>query len=54
VTGNGTTSFTAPVAIDITGGQTVAHSNIAITFGAGPATDHFGSEPLRGVVGMPR
>jgi hypothetical protein len=53
VTGNG--AFPAPfgpsstVQIDITGGNTVAYSNMQLTF-TGDATKHFGSQPINGVV----
>ena len=35
--------------IDITGGNTVAFSNIKLTFG-GDAVAHFGAQPVNGVV----
>jgi hypothetical protein len=35
--------------IDITGGNTIAFSNIQLTF-TGDATKHFGSQPINGVV----
>ena len=38
-----------PVTIDITGGNTLAFSNIKVTFGA-PASGHFGTQPIEGVV----
>ena len=53
VTGNG--AFPAPfgpnstLQIDITGGNTIAYSNIQLTF-AGDAVKHFGSQPINGVV----
>jgi hypothetical protein len=55
ITGNGTTpppfstdrSF--PLTIQITGGNTVAFSNIAVVF-AGDAAKHFGGLPIHGVV----
>lgn len=51
MTGNGNLAgFSgSPVTIDITGGNSVAYSNISVTFGGG-AVGHFGSEPLDGVV----
>ena len=39
----------APLTIEITGGTDVAFSNITLTFGS-PASNHFGTEPLSGVV----
>jgi hypothetical protein len=53
ITGNG--SYPPPfggsstVQIDITGGNTVAYSNIKLTFG-GDAVAHFGPQPVNGVV----
>jgi len=53
ITGNG--NFPPPfggsstVQIDITGGNTVAFSNIQLTFG-GNAVAHFGPQPVNGVV----
>jgi hypothetical protein len=53
VTGNGT--FPAPfgpsstLQIDITGGNSIAYSNIQLTF-TGDAVKHFGSQPINGVV----
>ena len=38
-----------PVTIDITGGSALAFSNIKVTFGA-PASNHFGTQPIEGVV----
>lgn len=38
-----------PVTIDITGGSILAFSNIKVTFGA-PASGHFGTQPIEGVV----
>ena len=49
VTGSGNPLFVAPVQIDITGGSVVPLSNIAVTFGD-PASTHFGTAPLNGVV----
>ncbi len=48
-TGSGNPAFTAPAQIDITGGSAVQYSNIAVTFGT-PASNHFGTNPLNGVV----
>ncbi|MFL6437180.1 MAG: hypothetical protein ACJ71Q_06340 [Terriglobales bacterium] len=39
----------APLTINITGGKSVEFSNITMTFGA-PASRHFGTAPLSGVV----
>jgi hypothetical protein len=39
----------SPLVIDVTGGTTVRFSNITLTFGA-PASGHFGTEPLAGIV----
>ncbi|HEY0876220.1 MAG TPA: hypothetical protein VGD94_22295 [Vicinamibacterales bacterium] len=49
VTGSGNPAFEAPIQIDVTGGSAVSFSNIAVTFGA-PASNHFGTLPLNGVV----
>jgi len=52
VTGNGNPAPfgpSSPLQIDITGGSSVAFSNIKLTFGT-PAAGHFGSQPLEGVV----
>ncbi len=54
VTGNGTVpppfgSATSAATIDITGGNSVTFSNVALLFG-GDAAKHFGSNPLHGVV----
>ena len=55
ITGNGstapfeTTPPTSTLQIDITGGNLVVFSNVALTFG-GAAVKHFGSNPLAGVV----
>jgi hypothetical protein len=52
-TGNG--AYPAPcgpnstLQIDITGGNSVAYSNIQLTF-TGDATKHFGTQPINGVV----
>ena len=57
ITGNGSVSSTSPLSstifVEITGGNTVAASNIRITFTA-PATGHFGTQPLDGVVTFER
>ena len=37
------------VTVDVTGGNTVAYSNISVRF-AGGAVGHFGDQPLHGVV----
>ncbi len=53
VTGNGNPApfgGTSPIEIEITGGSSVAFSNIKVTFGA-PAAGHFGTQPLEGAVG---
>jgi hypothetical protein len=39
----------SPVTIEITGGTVVEFSNITLTFGS-PGSNHFGTEPLPGVV----
>jgi hypothetical protein len=39
----------SPMTIEITGGTDVKFSNIALTFGS-PGSNHFGTEPLPGVV----
>jgi hypothetical protein len=52
VTGNGNPApfgLNSPIQIDISGGSSVAYSNIKITFGGG-AAGHFGTQPLDGVV----
>ena len=51
ITGNGNLSGISgsPVDMVVTGGNTVAYSNVSVTFG-GAAVGHFGSEPLDGVV----
>lgn len=38
-----------PLEVDIVGGSTVRYSNVAMIFGA-PGSNHFGTEPLPGVV----
>jgi hypothetical protein len=38
--------------VDIVGGTNVKFSNITLTFGL-PASNHFGTEPLPGVVQRP-
>jgi len=52
LTGNGATppfGTNSTLQLDVTGGNLVMYSNIALTFG-GDAAKHFGSEPLAGVV----
>jgi hypothetical protein len=55
VTGNGsnapfeTTPPTSTLQVCVTGGSEVAHSNITLVFG-GPATTHFGTQAIHGVV----
>lgn len=49
LTGNGNSSGSAPVEIDITGGDAIRFSNIKLTFSGG-ATGHYGTQPLEGVV----
>ena len=52
LTGNGATPLfgtNSTLQVDITGGNLVMYSNIALTFG-GDAAAHFGSNPLAGVV----
>jgi hypothetical protein len=54
VTGNGSTApfgTSSTVQVDITGGDLVTYSNLALTFG-GDAVKHFGSAPLAGVVSL--
>jgi hypothetical protein len=57
---NGTATITAngsnnsmvspsPLEVDITGGTNVKFSNVTLTFGT-PASNHFGTEPLPGVI----
>jgi len=56
VTSNGSPAAfggASPVQIDITGGSSVAFSNIQITFGS-PGSGHFGSQALNGVVTNPK
>jgi hypothetical protein len=49
-TTNGNTAFAgSTIQVDITGGNSVAHSNITVTF-TGAAANHFGTAPLQGVV----
>ena len=51
VTGSGNVSFPgAPIVVQISGGNAVPYSNIAVSFTAGPSMGHFGAEPLGGVV----
>ncbi|MDE3135076.1 MAG: hypothetical protein KGL59_00750 [Acidobacteriota bacterium] len=50
VTGNGNAAFPgSTLEVDITGGDTVAQSNIVLKF-MGGAAGHFGSQPVHGVV----
>lgn len=55
MTGNGsnapfeTTPPSSTLQVCVTGGNEVSHSNITLVFG-GPATTHFGSQALHGVV----
>ena len=55
ITGNGSTAPfetnppTSTLQIDVTGGNLVTFSNVALTFG-GAAVKHFGSDPVAGVV----
>ncbi len=54
VTGNGATApfgTSSTVQVDVTGGDLVTYSNLALTFG-GDAVKHFGSSPLAGVVSL--
>ena len=55
ITGNGALpppfgSGLSPMTIDITGGNSVTFSNIAMSFGDTSAINHFGMNPLHGVV----
>jgi hypothetical protein len=55
ITANGTNNTMvspSPIEIDVTGGTNVKFSNVTLTFGA-PASNHFGPEPLPGVVQRP-
>ena len=55
ITANGTNSTTispSPLEVDIIGGANVQFSNVTLTFGA-PASTHFGTEPLPGVIQRP-
>jgi hypothetical protein len=49
IAGNGDQKFLSEVTIDITGGTLIQFSNIQLTFGS-PASNHFGTSPLNGVV----
>jgi len=51
ITVNGSPAPVSPsmVTIDVTGGDSLEYSNIAVTF-ASPASKHFGTDPLTGVV----
>jgi hypothetical protein len=54
LTGNGATppfGTSSTVQLDVTGGDLVTYSNIAMTFG-GDAVTHFGPNPLAGVVSV--
>ena len=56
ITANGTNSTSispSPLEVDITGGTNVKFSNVTLTFGT-PASNHFGTEPLPGVIQRPR
>jgi hypothetical protein len=57
VTANGATPTTfgtnSTLQVDVTGGNLVMYSNIALTF-SGDAVTHFGSEPLAGVASAMR
>ena len=51
VTSNGNLVFAGvPVEIEVTGGTAVAYSNVLVRFTGGGALNHFGAEPLTGVV----
>jgi hypothetical protein len=59
ITGNGsnapfetTTPPTSTLQVCVTGGNEVPYSNITLVFG-GPATNHFGTQAIHGVVGKP-
>jgi hypothetical protein len=55
ITANGTNNpmvSPSPLEVDIVGGTNVKFSNVTLTFGA-PASNHFGTEPLPGVVQRP-
>jgi hypothetical protein len=52
ITGNGATppfGTSSTLQVDVTGGDLVAYSNVALTFG-GDGVKHFGPNPLAGVV----
>jgi len=51
MTGNGSLAgFSgSPIDVEITGGNTMPFSNLSVTFGGG-AVDHFGDQPVEGVV----
>lgn len=55
LTSNGNTAgFSgSPITIDVTGGNALLHSNLAVTFG-GAAAAHFGDLPIHGVVATGR
>lgn len=49
-TTNGNAAFAgSTIQVDITGGNSVSHSNVTVTF-TGGAASHFGAAPLQGVV----
>jgi hypothetical protein len=55
ITANGTNNplvSPSPLEVDIVGGTNVKFSNVTLTFGT-PASNHFGTEPLPGVVQRP-
>ena len=55
ITANGTNNpmvSPSPLEVDIVGGTNVEFSNVTLTFGA-PASNHFGTEPLPGVIQRP-
>ena len=51
--GNVTPYSSAPVEVEITGGNLLQFSNMKLTF-RGVAVDHFGSQPYDGVVARGR
>jgi hypothetical protein len=56
VSGNGSAAFSqVPLQVCIDGGSAVEYSNVTLVFtipsgGSNPAANHFGSQPIRGVV----
>lgn len=53
ITSNGNLAFSgSTVTVDVTGGNTIAYSNIALRFD-GPAAGHFSDQALHGVVTKP-